>query len=391
LKHYKFGEARGRYIGPAGDIQVYSEGLVRGESGFRKERHDHEHDGQLWFDYGPSTGGMLESVGISFLTPGELISETLVDPSFKKRTLVVKGKSVEDALLTVERINGFHAASHSIAYCSAVEDALGINTDAGTRSSRIVMLEMERVRSHLEVIKRLCEPAGFGVPHSQIGYIRERMSRLISSVSGHRYFFSANSIGSAAIDSKNLLGETEAIGAEFARVYDGLLQSKIFLNRLQNNGRNEDGQHLIGPAARACNRRIDARLDSPSMDYSGAEFEVPVAEEGDSFARFAVRSGEIMQSLSIIRNIAEGPEEEGREHDTGGSGEGAARVESPQGDLFYYVNVRDGILEDIRMLSPSMVNISSFEASMKGNIFTDFHFNWESYGIWISEAGVEFA
>jgi Ni,Fe-hydrogenase III large subunit len=26
---------------------------------------------------------------------------------------------------------------------------------------------------------------------------------------------------------------------------------------------------------------------------------------------------------------------------------------------------------------------------MQGNIFTDFHFNWESFGIWISEAGVE--
>ena len=72
----------------------------------------------------------------------------------------------------------------------------------------------------------------------------------------------------------------------------------------------------------------------------------------------------------------------------GMNGEGAARIESPQGDLFYYVKISDGRIDDIQMSSPSLLNIDAFRKSMAGNIFTDYHFNWESFGIWISELAV---
>jgi Ni,Fe-hydrogenase III large subunit len=49
----------------------------------------------------------------------------------------------------------------------------------------------------------------------------------------------------------------------------------------------------------------------------------------------------------------------------------------------------NGIIKQVEFVSPSISNILAFEISTPGNIFTDFHFNWESFGIWISEAGVE--
>ena len=57
-------------------------------------------------------------------------------------------------------------------------------------------------------------------------------------------------------------------------------------------------------------------------------------------------------------------------------------------DLFYYVKISDGRIDDIQMSSPSLLNIDAFRKSMAGNIFTDYHFNWESFGIWISELAV---
>ena len=65
-----------------------------------------------------------------------------------------------------------------------------------------------------------------------------------------------------------------------------------------------------------------------------------------------------------------------------------ARIESPAGDLFYSVKISGGMIESVGYIPPSIRNIESFRESMKGNIFTDFHFNWESYGIWIAECGV---
>lgn len=70
-------------------------------------------------------------------------------------------------------------------------------------------------------------------------------------------------------------------------------------------------------------------------------------------------------------------------------GSGMARIESPSGDLFYSVEIKDGNIMDVGMISPSWRNVKSFRTSMEGNIFTDFHFNWESFGIWISELGVD--
>jgi len=67
------------------------------------------------------------------------------------------------------------------------------------------------------------------------------------------------------------------------------------------------------------------------------------------------------------------------------------RVESPSGDLAYYLRLNRGSVEEVALLPPSLLNLISFSLSMRGNVFTDFQFNWESFGIWISEVGVKFA
>jgi Ni,Fe-hydrogenase III large subunit len=71
-------------------------------------------------------------------------------------------------------------------------------------------------------------------------------------------------------------------------------------------------------------------------------------------------------------------------------GEGLGRVESPSGDLTYLIKLNEGKINEISMLTPSKVNLPVFLNSTRGNVFTDFHFNWESFGIWISEIAVGF-
>lgn len=388
MKYYREGVPAGRYIGSGYGISVHSDAFFEDpEEGTEQSDRKRGPDGELWFDYGPSTGGLMESVGMRFLTPGETIRKVSVDPGFKQREIQVTGRDVGDSLLLIERINGFHSASHSIAFCSAVEDALGLEVSEEVMGSRIEMLELERMRSNLEVVKRICEPAGFGVPANQVGYLRERITRVISEASGHRYFFGANSVCSNILDIKSKMGELEAITKEFNGIYASLLQSKIFLNRLQGNGIT-GSENLIGPAARARGIPADAREDSPSLDYGITGFTPITEEDGDSFGRFMIRSREIDQSLRIIMDLDGRKAKSVLSADTSGSGKGAARIESPQGDLFYYVELEDGLISDIKMISPSIANIRAFEQSMRGNIFTDFHFNWESFGIWIAEAGV---
>lgn len=390
MEWYKFGEPKGRYIGFSGKFHIYAESISETPPDMSGLRAKHsKRPEEISFMYGPATGGLLESGGIRLITPGELIMESTVYKDYKRRDLQIRGKSVKDALLMVERINGFHSASHSIAFLSAVEDALGIQVDEEIRLKRIAMLEMERMRSNLEVAKRMLEAGGLGVPVNQIGYLRERVSRVISKAAGHRFFFSVIGVNSALLDLANVPDQIDSIGREFSHIFEGLQDSKIFLNRMQATGIVKNIP-MVGPAARGSAVEADARNDSRSLGYQGTGYQMTVRDECDSFARFMVRSEDILNASSIIQKVSEtGTQNKGIELEVQGSGEGAARIESPAGDLFYYVKIKDGKVEDVQMVSPSNLNILAFEQSYPGNLVTDFHLNWEGFGVWFAEAGVE--
>lgn len=390
MEWYKLGEPRGRYIGNSGEYYVYSETISDTPpvmSGMRKPHNKNPEE--ISFMYGPATGGLMESGAVRIITPGELIKQSTVFSDYKKRSLEVLGKTVYDALLMIERINGFHSASHSIAFLSAVEDAMGIDVDTSILRKRIAILEMERMRSNLEVVKRMLEAGGLGVPVNQIGYLRERVSRIISKSAGHRFFFSVNGLNSASIDLSHAVTALAEVAKEFSHIFEGLQESKIFLNRMQTTGIVK-GIPMVGPAARASGMNVDARLDSRSLPYGDTVFEPVIREESDSFARFMVRSEEILMASQIVEDIGNVfNDSDNRISEMRGNGEGAGRVESPAGDLFYHVKLKDGRIEGINMVSPSKLNILAFEQSYPGNLVTDFHLNWEGFGIWFAEAGVE--
>ena len=394
MRYYKFNVRDGYYIGETRQFSIYEKGMIRRDEPLERLQiipkiNDKNH---FNFQYGPATGGLIESLDFKIITNGEAIKGIVVNPYVKSRTMRCLNKTIDECLLLVERINGYHSASHSIAFLSAVEDALNIDIAEGTYYGRIVILELERIRSHLLVLKRMCEPAGFGVPMYQLSYINEIITRIISDISGHRYFYSTNKLNRVDVDFGLLSSYIQTlikIKREFENIFNGLLESKIFINRLQGNGLIRDDL-LIGPAARAAGFRRDARSNISILPYKELNFEPIIFNEGDSFGRFYIRGLEISQSFDLCINALERAEQSEYNYSNNFSGEGAARLESPSGDLFYYVNIDNGLIKDIQMSSPSYLNLKSFIKSAINTIFTDFHFNFESFGIWVSEVGVEF-
>jgi len=383
MQYYNFGESSGRYIGRSKKYDVYDSSLTPAVE--NPDEFVDRNPGEMYFNYGPSAGGLRESVNFELLTPGETIRDVIMHPEYKRRDLKIIGDPVSRALLKVERINGFHAASNSIAYSLAVEEALGIE-NSGLNDMRIVELELERIRSNIDVIKGMCESAGFAVPEKQLLHLREEVARVISRAFGHRYFFSVNGFGTVSGDFSTI--KLNAIDKQFHNIYNGLLSSKIFLDRIQENGIVKS-KNSTGPAARAGGFKFDARKDSKSLDYR--DFTPVTESEGDSFSRFVIRSEEIFEAINIIESYNVKNVHIPCKNELTGSGEGAARIESPAGDIFYYVNIENGKLNDIQMVSPTYLNLKLFREALKNNnIFTDFFFVWESFGIWISELEVNF-
>lgn len=392
MRSYSYGKPSGRKIGNIGNYDLHP-GTIAKKTSKSIRKTVKENNTAFNFVYGPSTGGLMESTQFNVLTTGESIKNISSDPLFKNRDLKVLGRNVEDVIPLIERVNGPFTASHSVAFLGAVEDAMEIEVDDNVLWERVIEIELERIRNHLHVAARMCEAAAFGVPYNTLFYLREKVNRIIKRYAGHRFFHDVNKIGTVDLNPFEVSKHLEDIKNEAKDTYSLLRESKIFVDRLLNNGIVRDSE-CLGPVARGCGYSYDARMDSDTLPYVELDFS-PVTETegiGDAMDRFIVRFEEIFQSMEIIQDA----EKKLNEHKVNvqcrneGNCEGVGRVESPSGDIAYLLKLDGTQINDISMLTPSKVNLPVFLESTHGNVFTDFHFNWESFGIWISEIGVDF-
>jgi len=388
MKYYRWSDnGEGRKIGKIGNYCLYEKTITEEKCDEKFEYSPSQTYGLFKFVYGPSAGGLLESIKFNVFTDGEKIKGISAEP-YKTREIQVTGLPIEDVILKIERINAPFAASHSIAFLLAVEDALEIEQDYEVQLRRIAELELERIRNHLFVISRLTEAASLNVPTYHLLHLVEKTNRLIGKMCGHRYFFGVNSVNEVKCNFEKLL-EIVNIANEFKQIFEGLQESRIFIDRLQSNGVIKE-ENSIGPAARASGFSYDARKDFGALPYSDFSFKTITTDEADAFGRFLVRGYEVLESARILIELSSRLKEKKGDSAKVNSkhGEGLARVESPSGDLAYYVKIEDGIVKSISFFTPSYKNLSLFLRSVIGTIFTDFQFNWESFGIWISELGV---
>ena len=343
----------------------------------------------MGFDYGPSMGGVIESILFRMYTNGERILSMSAYPRFKERIINISGEHVDNAILKIERFNGFHSASYSTLFCRSIEQSLKIKTAKSTNLTRVLMMEMERIASHLFVITRLCEGASQNVAAFHLNALRERVLRLNSKTFGHRYFFGMNVIGgtSREIHIDHIAVEIRKVVEEFNDILKLLSSSRIFIDRIQRTCA-IDRPWLCGPALRATGEKYDARLFDSY--YKGIKFNVINEKGSDSLARFLVRAQEITESANIIEQAVNMLETNRPEIETTveGSGSSLNSMETPSGNCTFYIEIRENNIDYVYLRPPSLFNLEGFLSGMQGNVKTDFPFAYESFGIWVSEMSV---
>jgi NADH:ubiquinone oxidoreductase subunit D len=133
-----------------------------------------------------------------------------------------------------------------------------------------------------------------------------------------------------------------------------------------------------GPLLRASGVSYDVRRAEPYSIYDELDWDVAVAYNGDIYDRFVVRFEEMHQSLRILRQalerIPEGPIQAGRKRATVKmpAGEAYGRVESPKGELGFYL-VSDGGTNPYRyrIRTPSFANLSVLGELCRGHLVAD--------------------
>jgi NADH-quinone oxidoreductase subunit D len=187
---------------------------------------------------------------------------------------------------------------------------------------------------------------------------------------------------------------------------DLLTKNPIWLNRTQGVAylSREDllDWGATGPMVRATGLAWDIRKSEPYSSYEKFEFSIPTRTEGDVYARYQVRVEEMRQSTRIAVQAMEGMPEGPYQADapnvvlpdrekmktqmealiyhfkivtegfTVPEGEVYQAVESPRGELAYYV-VSNGSSKPYRlfMRTPSFGNLQSLAAMIQGRLLAD--------------------
>lgn len=353
--------------------------------------------GVFTFAYGPVTSGIPEAGGFRLVTYGERVIKVVPMINFKKRSVEqrVVGTDPENALLIVERSAGNFSASYSMCFATAVEDALGIEVPQQAKWTRAVAIELERIYNHLHVFSREAEAASQNVATFQTSALMEQVLRLNAKYFGHRYLFGINEIGGVRSDlsekekRNELFRSLRSITKEFSKIVEYFLSSRIFLDRLQNTAKlsREDALSLgsVGPAARGSGLDWDDRVTFPIEPYNDIFVDVATESGTDTMARIMVRINETTASTTVLQELLDKMTSDGIKSRTLKESHldfSLCRIESPSGDLVHAVQIGENRkIKKLHIRPPSLANWMPFAKSLEGNVFTDFQFAFESFGL----------
>ena len=334
---------------------------------------------------GPIHAGVIESGHFRFHLVGEKILHLDARLFYKHRGLerAAEGTSLEAGARYVGRACAACAVTNGVAYAQAVEETLGLEAPADLGRARTILLELERVWSHLNDISAVCAGTGLAAGAQRFAGLTERARRLNARIAGHRFLFGAIRIGGSNLaldaDAISTSRETSLPSCARRRRRAGVSSSSIAPSTIGSSTsaivRARDVRRLgaTGPAARAAGVAADVRQTSSRLAYDGFVPVVSSRGTGDVKSRLEQRHLELVQSFALLESLLSHPLEpcsaERRESE---QAIGASRVESPRGATLCVVE-RDGDrVARVHLRTGSYANWPVVAFAAVGNMLPDF-------------------
>jgi NADH-quinone oxidoreductase subunit D len=311
----------------------------------------------------------------------------------------------------VTRMDYLSPIFNETVFSLAVEELLGVEVPDRATWIRMLMMELNRVASHLLFMATNGMDVG-AISMMLYGWReREIILSFFEKVTGLRMNHNYVRPGGVAADlpdgwRDDVLAICEAIPPRLHEYDDLLTGQPIFRERTEQVGVITADQAIAlgatGPILRAAGVPWDLRKDMPYMFYEQVDFDVVVGTYGDAFDRYAVRLNEMRESLRIVEQIVElMPSGDYRVQDkkvtpppraridesmealihhfklfTEGfkvpAGEVYVAIEQPRGELGAYL-VSDGSAKPYRfhMRDPSFYNLQCLPVMLRGGFVAD--------------------
>lgn len=293
--------------------------------------------------------------------------------------------SYNDIPMLAERICGICGCVHNVAYVQAVEQAAGLQAPARAEYIRTIMLELERLHSHLLWVGLAGHIIGFDTLFMQSFRIREPIMWIAEKISGNRKTYALCVIGGVrwniTPEIKNEFGAVlDKLESEWRSVVSAVGHDKNIQKRTRGIGVADaalvKSAGLIGPVARAAGVDIDCRRDHPYAAYDRVEFDVITESGGDVWARLLVRMKEVFESIRIIRQCLEkmedGPLELQIRDELPVGRMGVSSVEAPRGESHHFVITGEqNRPRRWRVRAPTYQNLQGVPAMIKDQQLAD--------------------
>jgi NADH-quinone oxidoreductase subunit D len=358
----------------------------------------------------PSTHGVLR---IILKLEGEQVVEAVPVIGYLHRGIekLMESKTYHQVTPLSDRFDYLSPLSNNLAYCLAVEKLLSLEVPPRGQILRVILAELTRIHSHLIWLGTQANDIGAITPLLYTFRERETVTDLFEMVGGSRMHTSYIRIGGLV---KDVTPEFIPLVKDFLETLpklmedsEGLLtKNRIWQMRTKGVGyiSPEDAINigLCGPSLRGSGVKHDLRKSNPYSGYDQFDFDVITETAGDVYARYLVRLEEIRQSRRILQQaiakLPNGPVNADvsqvvppqKERVYGDieslinqfhimiegfnvpAGEVYSAVESPRGELGYYI-CSDGSSKPyrIKVRTPSFANLQALAAMVKGMLMAD--------------------
>ena len=261
----------------------------------------------------PSTHGVLRLV---LELEGETVTEVrcgigYLHTGIEKNT---EYRSWTQGVTFVTRMDYLSPIFNETAYCLGVEKLLGIEVPERANQIRVMMMEFNRISSHMVALGTGALELGALSPMIFCFRERERVLDIFELVSGLRMNMAYVRPGGVAQDlPKDAVAKIRETVAELRKNFKDneklLVGNSIWMKRTEGIGyldlAGATTLGITGPVLRSTGLPWDLRKMQPYCGYEQYDFDVVTADTCDVYGRFLIRIAELEQSLRIIEQACD--------------------------------------------------------------------------------------
>ncbi len=215
----------------------------------------------------------------------------------------------------MEKLDYVAPMAYDELYVATVEKALGVDVKERAAYIRVILLELQRLASHLLWLGAMTNDIGqFFNVFMWCFKDRDIVLRLLEEAAGARMFYVNVRLGGMIRDlppgfDERARDDLAYLEKRIEKYEKYLENNPLFLERLKGVGvlSREDAIELgvTGPVLRASGANYDVRKSAPYYVYGKLDFESKVKSEGDCFARYKVRILEMKESVRLVLKALE--------------------------------------------------------------------------------------